>query len=85
MQVQGLPHLMTNDDEIDGLAGEYVLGSLDPVERKEVAARRKVDVPLDAAIKAWEQRLGPLGDLLPGIAPPPHIFLDVKKRLSIQR
>jgi anti-sigma-K factor RskA len=76
---------MTDDEEIDGLAAEYVLGSLDPVERKEVAARRRVDVALDAAIKAWEQRLGPLGDLLPGITPPPHIILHVKRRLSIPR
>jgi anti-sigma-K factor RskA len=76
---------MTNDDEIDGLAGEYVLGSLDPVERKEVAARRKVDVALDAAIKAWEERLGPLSDLLPGIAPPPHLFLEVSRMLGHQR
>jgi anti-sigma-K factor RskA len=76
---------MTKDDEIDGLAGEYVLGSLDPIERKEVDVRRKVDVALDDAILAWEKRLGPLGDLLPGIAPPPHLFLEVTKQLGRQR
>ena len=52
---------MTNDDEIDGLAAEYVLGSLDPIERKEVDVRRKVDVALDDAIIAWEKRLGTEG------------------------
>jgi anti-sigma-K factor RskA len=76
---------MTDDDEIDGLAAEYVLGSLDPVERKEVDVRRKVDVALDDAISAWEKRFGPLSDLLPGIAPPPHLFLEVTKRLGLQR
>ena len=76
---------MTNDDEIDGLAGEYVLGSLDPIERKEVDVRRKVDVALDDAISAWEKRLGPLSDLLPAIAPPPHLFLEVTKQLGRQR
>jgi anti-sigma-K factor RskA len=80
-----LPHLMTNDDEIDGLAGEYVLGSLDPIERKEVDVRRKVDVALDGAISAWEKRLGPLSDLLPAIAPPPHLFLEVTNQLGRQR
>ena len=76
---------MTNDDEIDGLAGEYVLGSLDPIERKEVDVRRKVDVALDGAISAWEKRLGPLSDLLPAIAPPPHLFLEVTNQLGRQR
>ena len=76
---------MTNDDEIDGLAGEYVLGSLDPIERKEVDVRRKVDVALDEAISAWEKRLGPLSDLLPAIAPPPHLFFEVTKQLGRQR
>jgi anti-sigma-K factor RskA len=76
---------MTDDEEIDGLAAEYVLGSLDPVERTEVAARRRVDVALDAAIKAWEQRLRPLSDLQPGIAPPPHVFLSLEKRLKNPR
>jgi anti-sigma-K factor RskA len=76
---------MTDDDEIDGLAAEYVLGSLDPIERKEVDVRRKVDVALDDAISAWEKRLGSLSDLLPGIAPPPHLFLEVTKQLGHQR
>jgi len=76
---------MTKDDEIDGLAGEYVLGSLDPIERKEVDVRRKVDVALDDAIIAWEKRLGPLSDLLPGITPPPHLLFEVTKQLGHQR
>jgi anti-sigma-K factor RskA len=72
---------MTDDDEIDGLAAEYVLGSLEPAERKEVASRRKIDAALDEAINAWEARLGPLSDLLPGIAPPSQLFLAIEKQL----
>jgi anti-sigma-K factor RskA len=72
---------MTDDDEIDGLAAEYVLGSLEPAERKEVASRRKIDAALDEAINAWEARLGPLSDLLPGIEPPPRLFSEIEKRL----
>src|SRR4051794_17325701 len=56
---------MTNAEDIDGLAAEYVLGSLDPVERMEVAARRHGEPALNDAIKAWERRLGPLTDLVP--------------------
>ena len=35
---------MVDDDDIDGLAAEYVLGSLDAGERKKIAARR-TEVP----------------------------------------
>ena len=72
---------MVDDDDIDGVAAEYVLGSLDAGERKKVAARRKIDAALDIAINAWEARLEPLSDLLPGIAPPPRLFSDIEKRL----
>ena len=62
---------MTEEDDIDGLAAEYVLGSLDADERKEVAARRRTDAALDRAIKAWEKRLGPLSEGVPDLEPPP--------------
>jgi anti-sigma-K factor RskA len=65
---------MTDASDLDGLAAEYVLGSLDPDERAEVAARRKMDPALDHTIKAWEARLGPLNCALPGIAPPHRVF-----------
>jgi anti-sigma-K factor RskA len=72
---------MVDDDDIDGLAAEYVLGSLDAGERKKIAARRKIDAALEIAINAWEARLEPLSHLLPGIAPPPRLFSDIEKRL----
>jgi len=72
---------MTENDDIDGLAAEYVLGSLEVDERKDVAARRKTDVMLDDAIKAWERRLGPLSDRIPGIEPSPYVFRGIVDRL----
>jgi anti-sigma-K factor RskA len=72
---------MVDDDDIDGLAAEYVLGSLDAGERKKIAARRTIDAALDIAINAWEARLEPLSDLLPGIAPPPRLFSDIENKL----
>jgi anti-sigma-K factor RskA len=75
---------MTEDDDIDGLAAEYVLGSLDPAERRQVDARRRTDASLAAAIAAWERRLGPLSDRGRDVAPPAHVFDDILSRISGQ-
>ena len=72
---------MNVEDDIDGLAAEYVLGTLDTDEREDVAARRNTDVVLDRAIKAWETRLGPLNDRIPGVEPPPYVFPSIARRL----
>jgi anti-sigma-K factor RskA len=72
---------MRDAADIEGLAAEYVMGSLDVHEREEVAARRKVDATLDAAIRAWENRLGSLNDLVPSVKPPPGLFLKVATEL----
>ena len=58
---------MTESDEIDVLAGEYVLGTLDAAERAAAQAQRRRNPALDAAIVAWEatpgtaRRLGAAG------------------------
>jgi len=72
---------MNVEDDIDGLAGEYVLGTLNIQEREDVAARRRSDVVLDRAIKAWEARLGPLDDRIPGVEPPAYVFPSIAHRL----
>jgi anti-sigma-K factor RskA len=76
---------MIDDEEIDGLAAEYVLGSLNPVERAKVAVGRKMDPTLDAAIKAWERRLNPLSDALPGVEPPRRVLRNVMRQIEAPR
>ena len=73
---------MTEEDDIDGLAAEYVLGSLDPAERANVDARRKTDASLAAAIEAWQRRLGPLNEQGPGVEPPAHLLDSILSRIS---
>lgn len=73
---------MTEDDDIDGLAAEYVLGSLDPAERSAAEARRLTDPALGAAIEAWQRRLAPLGDAAPGVAPPANLYEGVLARIA---
>lgn len=73
---------MTDEDDIDGLAAEYVLGSLDHNERKAVDARRVRDAKLHEAIEAWERRIGTLSDRLPGIAPPADLYPRILARIE---
>lgn len=73
---------MTERDDIDGLAGEYVLGTLDAAERTAVSARRLREPQLDAAIANWERRLAPLINAVPAVEPPPAILARIHAQLS---
>jgi anti-sigma-K factor RskA len=73
---------MNDREDIDGLAAEYVLGTLDASERTAVAARRRREGDLDAAIGAWERRLSPLTDAIPPLEPPAGLFSRIEARLA---
>ena len=75
---------MARQEDIDGLAADYVLGILDAAERRHVNVRRQTDAPLSAAIDAWERRLGPLNERGNGIEPPVHLLDGILSRVSSQ-
>ncbi|GGI18335.1 MAG: anti-sigma factor [Oxalicibacterium faecigallinarum] len=50
-------------DDLQALAGEYVLGTLDATQRRAVEARLAHDTALRAAVLAWEARLAPLNTI----------------------
>ena len=72
---------MNEEEDIDGLAAEYVLGSLDAAERADVEARSRSDASLMAAIEAWQRRLAPLSERVPGVPPPPDLFSSILSRI----
>jgi hypothetical protein len=72
------------EEDIDGLAAEYVRGTLDAAERQQVNIRRHTDVSLSAAIDAWERRLGPLNDRGHDVEPQAHLLDGVLSRISSQ-
>ncbi|HEY8129205.1 MAG TPA: anti-sigma factor [Hyphomicrobium sp.] len=73
---------MTDDDDIDAIAGEYVLGTLDAGESASVAARRLREPALDAAIREWERRLAPLAELVAAVAPPEDTLAKIEARID---
>jgi anti-sigma-K factor RskA len=72
---------MTMQDDIDMLAGEYALGTLDAVERASVESRRRREPQLEAAIVAWERRLDPMNARTPSVEPPTDLFGRIEARL----
>ena len=72
---------MNEPDDIDGLAAEYVLGTLDASERASVAARRQRESGLDRAIADWERRLSPLNNAIRDVAAPVGTFAKIENRL----
>ena len=59
-----------SDVLIDELAGEYVLGTLEPSEVATVEARLQREPALAASIEAWRVRLAPLDNAVMPVEPP---------------
>lgn len=72
---------MTEPDDRDMLAAEYVLGTLTAAEREAVAAQVAGDAELARAVRDWEDRLSPLVDAVPEIAPPAGAYAGIASRL----
>lgn len=70
------------DDDDSLLAAEYVLGVLEPAERRAVAARAATDAALAGDIAAWERRLAPLALLVPPVAPPPELWDRIQRAMG---
>lgn len=69
-------------DDIDMLAAEYVLGTLDGAERADVAKRRATEPALDRAIAEWEMRLQPLATVATPIEPSADLLPRIEARIA---
>lgn len=70
-------------DEIDALAAEYVIGTLDRDERIAVATRRLAEPALDQAIAQWERRLGTMIEVVPPMTPPPNLYSKIRAQIGL--
>ena len=71
---------MLNEDDI-ALAGEYVLGLLNPAGEAAAAARIATDTDFAAEVEAWRLRLQPMVDGNDTLAPA-HIWSRINNALS---
>lgn len=69
-------------EELQVLAGEYVLGALDAAEMRAVRRQAEADARLAAAIKGWEERLAPLAAVVPAVGPPPALWSRIEAAVA---
>jgi anti-sigma-K factor RskA len=69
-----------SDDDIDMLAAEYVLGTLDGAERGRVQGALAHDAPLARAVERWLRYLSPLIGAGP-VPVPAHVWRGIEARL----
>lgn len=70
------------EDTIDALAGEYVLGTLSAPARAAVEARMRNEPALREAVQAWEARLLPLTSLAAPADPSPALWSRIERTLG---
>ncbi len=79
--------MAANDTENDrnGLASEYVLGTLSEVERIEAERLLEHDYDFKQAVSSWQNRLAPLLDTIPLVdAPSSHTFDKIMRRVNMR-
>lgn len=69
-------------EELDSLAGEYVLGTLSPEQYAATAERLRTDPALRAAVDAWEARLLELTALSTPQPPSPRLWRRIQRSLD---
>ena len=70
-------------DEVDLLAAEYVLGSMDPAARALMRDRLASDPTLRRAVQDWEGRLSALSAEEAPIAPPASLWDRIDEALDV--
>lgn len=75
---------MTNptDDDLQELAGEYVLGTLSAERRRHVEQAMLHDPDLRRAVQSWEERLLPLTNLVSPVAPSAQLWARIEDRIE---
>jgi len=71
-----------NPDDIETLAGEYVLGTLPYARRQEVEQRLATDSALRAAVQRWEAQLLPLARLAGPVEPSAQLWQRIEGSLQ---
>lgn len=65
-------------DDVQHLAGEYVLGTLSAASRAGVEVRMANDAALRTAVELWQEKLAPLHTLVEPVEPSPQLWTRIE-------
>jgi anti-sigma-K factor RskA len=71
-------------DRARALAGEYVLGTLRGRARQRFERLARTNRALMDAVREWEERLLPLAEALPPVAPPARVWTAIQARVEVR-
>lgn len=71
--------------EVTALAGEFVLGLLDPAGRRDAERRAMVDPAFDAAVRAWQHHFSALDASAPPVIPAPGLWDRIEAGLKAEK
>lgn len=74
----------SDSDDIQHLAGEYVLGTLSAASRAGVEARMANDAALRTAVEQWQQKFEPLNALVEPVEPSPQLWARIESSVITQ-
>ena len=69
-------------DDLQVLAGEYVLGTLSATSRAGLDARMKHDAALRTAVEMWEEKLAPLAELVEPVEPSSALWSRIESSIA---
>ncbi len=72
---------VVSNDELNALAAEYVLGTLDYEERKGANALLEVDPTFRGVVRIWERRFGDLHLMVELVEPDPQLWARIKPKI----
>jgi anti-sigma-K factor RskA len=75
---------LSDPDEREIAAGEYVLGTLDRDQRAEFEALLAVSSELQQSVEAWREHLQLLNQQLEPVTPPTRLWSDLASRLGLK-
>lgn len=73
-----------DSDDIQHLAGEYVLGTLSAASRAGVEARMANDAALRTAVGQWQEKLAPLHALVEPVEPSPQLWSRIESSVVLR-
>lgn len=73
---------VVSSEELNTLAAEFVLGTLDYEERKGAAALLEVDHAFRGIVRIWERRLGELHLMVEAVEPDPQLWARIRPKIG---